>query len=128
MPCAAARPPTSSSSGPSCPAPRPASSCAGTWCSSSWPTTCNRPTDATRMYHHLEYAVVAEHVVRVRLARPDVANALNAGLLAELDDAVGRSAADDQVHAWRLPGAPRTDGRPGFSAGAAPKEAPTNRR
>lgn len=75
------------------------------------------------MYQHLDVEAVAPHVLRVQLARPSAANALNAALLAELDDAVRRIAADDDVHAWLLTGAPRPDGRPCFSAGADLKEA-----
>jgi enoyl-CoA hydratase/carnithine racemase len=69
-------------------------------------------------HEFLRYEVVADHVVRVMLDRPEVANALSLDLFAELDDAVARIEADDDVRVWLLTGAPRADGRPWFSAGA----------
>jgi enoyl-CoA hydratase/carnithine racemase len=69
-------------------------------------------------YEHLRYEGVAEHVVRVVLDRPEVANALSLDLFAELDDALDRIEQDDTIRVWMLTGAPRPDGRPWFSAGA----------
>lgn len=74
-------------------------------------------------YEHIRLERPAEHVARIVLARPAHANALNSPLLAELDDAVQAIAADDDVHVWMLTGAPRTDGRPWFSAGVDMKDA-----
>jgi enoyl-CoA hydratase/carnithine racemase len=74
-------------------------------------------------YEHLRYEIPADHVVRIVLDRPDAANALSPALFAELDDAVSRVAHDDDVRAWILTGAPRSDGRPWFSAGADLKAA-----
>jgi enoyl-CoA hydratase len=76
-------------------------------------------------YQHLRYEVPAEHVVRVVLNRPAAANALSAALLDELADAVDRIDRDDDVRVWLLTGAPRTDGRPCFSAGVDMREALT---
>ncbi|MCU1603042.1 MAG: 3-hydroxypropionyl-coenzyme dehydratase [Frankiales bacterium] len=73
----------------------------------------------------------AEHVVRVTLSRPAVANALNGQLLDELGDVVADLERDQQVRAWVLTGAPRPDGLPWFSAGVDLKEAlagPVHRR
>jgi enoyl-CoA hydratase/carnithine racemase len=75
------------------------------------------------VYRHIRYEALAEHVVQVTLDRPDAANALSPELLAELDDAVSRIDADDDVRAWTITGAPRSDGRPWFSAGADLKAA-----
>jgi enoyl-CoA hydratase len=74
-------------------------------------------------YDHIRYETVADHVARVTLDRPEAANALSPALFAELDDAVSRIDADDDVRVWLLTGAPRTDGRPWFSAGADLKAA-----
>jgi enoyl-CoA hydratase len=74
-------------------------------------------------YEHLRYATIADHVAQVTLARPEAANALSPALLAELDDVVARIDADDDVRVWLLRGAPRSDGRPWFSAGADLKAA-----
>ncbi len=71
-----------------------------------------------REYEFIRYEHAAEHVVRVVLDRPEVANALNPGLFKELDDALDLIQRDDDVRVWILTGAPRTDGRPWFSAGA----------
>ncbi|MET0711675.1 MAG: enoyl-CoA hydratase/isomerase family protein [Jiangellaceae bacterium] len=75
------------------------------------------------VYKHILFTRPAEHVAAVTLHRPDVANALNRAMLAELADAVRRIAVDDDVHAWTLTGSPRPDGRPWFSAGVDMKEA-----
>lgn len=74
-------------------------------------------------YETLRFEVVAEHVASVTLDRPEVANALNGALFAELADAIGRIDRDDDIRVWLLTGAPRADGRPWFSAGADMKEA-----
>ena len=64
------------------------------------------------------YDVVADHVVRVTLNRPEAANALSIDLFAELNDALDRIERDDDVRVWMITGAPRPDGRAWFSAGA----------
>lgn len=64
------------------------------------------------------YDVVAPHVVRLTLNRPDAANALSLALFAELNDALDNIENDDDVRVWMLTGAPRSDGRAWFSAGA----------
>jgi enoyl-CoA hydratase/carnithine racemase len=69
-------------------------------------------------YEFIRYEDAAEHVVRIVLDRPEVANALSPGLFRELDDALDRIRRDDDVRVWMLTGAPRPDGRPWFSAGA----------
>jgi enoyl-CoA hydratase/carnithine racemase len=71
----------------------------------------------------IRYEVVAEHVVRLVINRPEVANALDPATFAELDAALDRVESDDDVRVWLLTGAPRTDGRPWFSAGADLKTA-----
>jgi enoyl-CoA hydratase/carnithine racemase len=72
----------------------------------------------TTNYDLIRYEEIADHVVRVVLDRPEVANALSVALFQELDDALRRIEDDDGVHVWMLTGAPRTDGRPWFSSGA----------
>jgi enoyl-CoA hydratase/carnithine racemase len=74
-------------------------------------------------YQYLRYEEPAPHVVRLVLDRPHMANALNAGLMEELHDALTRIAADDDVRVWLLTGSPRSDGRPWFSSGVDMKEA-----
>jgi enoyl-CoA hydratase/carnithine racemase len=74
-------------------------------------------------YESLRYEVAADHVVRIVLDRPEAANALSPALFAELDDALDRIEHDDDVRVWIITGAPRTDGRPWFSAGADLKAA-----
>lgn len=69
-------------------------------------------------YETIRYEQPADHVVRIVLDRPEAANALSPQLFAELDDALDRIEADDDVRVWIITGAPRTDGRPWFSAGA----------
>ncbi|MCU1400283.1 MAG: hypothetical protein JWN62_3392 [Acidimicrobiales bacterium] len=73
-------------------------------------------------YETIRYERCAEDVVRITLDRPAVANALNAQLFEELDDAITQLGSD-KVRAWILTGAPRPDGRPWFSAGADMKGA-----
>jgi enoyl-CoA hydratase/carnithine racemase len=75
------------------------------------------------VYRHIVLSRPVEHVAVVTLDRPAVANALSRSMLAELADAVRTIAADDDIHAWMLTGAPRPDGRPWFSAGVDMKEA-----
>jgi enoyl-CoA hydratase/carnithine racemase len=70
----------------------------------------------------IRYERVADQVVRVVLDRPEVANALNVQTFVELDEALDRIERDDDVRVWMLTGAPRSDGRPWFSAGADMKE------
>jgi enoyl-CoA hydratase/carnithine racemase len=69
-------------------------------------------------YRSLRYETATDHVVRVVLDRPEVANALSPDVFAELDHAVGRIETDDDVRVWLLAGAPRADGSAWFSAGA----------
>ncbi len=75
---------------------------------------------------------MSEHVLDVeregpiailRLNRPDRMNALNGALLAELIQAVRAIKRDDDIHVFLVTGAPRSDGRPCFSAGDDLKEA-----
>jgi enoyl-CoA hydratase/carnithine racemase len=75
-------------------------------------------------YECIQYEMPAEHVARVVLSRPDAANALSLDLLADLADAIERIDRDDDVRVWVLTGAPRSDGRPWFSAGADLKMTP----
>jgi enoyl-CoA hydratase/carnithine racemase len=74
-------------------------------------------------YTRIRYDSPAEHVARIVIDRPEVANALDQRTFAELDDAVTRIESDDDVRVWLLTGAPRADGRPWFSAGADLAEA-----
>lgn len=74
-------------------------------------------------YKLLRFDMPADHVARVSLHRPEVANALNSQLLDELSDAVERIASDDEIRVWLLTGSPRPDGRPWFSSGVDMKEA-----
>lgn len=60
----------------------------------------------------------APRVALVTLHRPQVANALSPALFAELAAALTALEGDDAIGAWVLTGAPRSDGRPWFSAGA----------
>ena len=53
----------------------------------------------------------------ITLDRPDRLNTLTGPLLDEVDAAVGRAEADDDVRVLVLTGSPRPDGRPCFSAG-----------
>jgi 1,4-dihydroxy-2-naphthoyl-CoA synthase len=57
-------------------------------------------------YEFIRYEDVAEHVVRIVLDRPEVANALNLGVFRELDDALDRIERDSDVRVWMLTGAP----------------------
>lgn len=68
-------------------------------------------------YDHLRYEVLAPHVVALTLDRPERLNALHGPLLDELTDAVERIDADPAVRVFLLRGAPRSEGRPCFSAG-----------
>jgi enoyl-CoA hydratase/carnithine racemase len=65
----------------------------------------------------------ADHVLQVVIARPEVANALNARFFTELSAVLDRIESDDDVRVWIVTGAPRPDGRPWFSAGVDLKEA-----
>lgn len=58
----------------------------------------------------------------VTLNRPQNLNALNVKMWQELEDAVDRLNADEEVRAVIFTGAPRPDGRPCFCAGADLKE------
>jgi enoyl-CoA hydratase/carnithine racemase len=59
----------------------------------------------------------------LRLNRPDRLNAMNTRLLTELTEAVKEIRRDDEIRVYLVTGAPRTDGRPCFSAGDDLKEA-----
>ena len=59
----------------------------------------------------------------LRLSRPASMNAINGPMLAELIAHARRIRADDSVHCVVLTGAPRSDGRPCFSAGDDLREA-----
>lgn len=78
----------------------------------------------TRMeFEHLRLDTPRDHVLRVALHRPRVANALNVAMLTELRAVVERIREDSDIRVWILTGSPREDGRPCFSAGADMKEA-----
>lgn len=70
----------------------------------------------------IRYEELTGDVVRLTLHRPSAANALDARLFGQLDAALTRIEAAG-AKAWILAGAPRTDGRPWFSAGADLKQA-----
>jgi enoyl-CoA hydratase/carnithine racemase len=74
-------------------------------------------------YQTLRLDTPADHVVRVTINRPAVANALNGTFFTELSAVLDVIEADDDVRLWLLTGAPRPDGRAWFSAGADMKEA-----
>lgn len=76
-----------------------------------------------REFEYLLIDTPVDHVLRVTLNRPHVANALSAGLMSELRDVVETIRHDADIHVWMLTGASREDGRPCFSAGADMKEA-----
>jgi enoyl-CoA hydratase/carnithine racemase len=59
----------------------------------------------------------AAHVACLTLSHPSAANAITTDMLQQLDDALGEIESDDDVRAWILTGAPRSDGRLWFSAG-----------
>lgn len=65
----------------------------------------------------------APHVALVTLNRPQRLNALTAAVLRDLLDVARGLEQDPEVRAWILTGAPRSDGRPAFSAGVDLHEA-----
>ena len=69
-------------------------------------------------YETIKYETVEEHIVLLTLNRPERLNALNRVLFEELDDAVQKIERDQDVLVYMVTGAPRTDGRPMFTAGA----------
>lgn len=69
-------------------------------------------------YETIKYEAVEDHIVLLTLNRPERLNALNRVLFEELDDAVQKIERDDDVLVYMVTGAPRTDGRPWFTAGA----------
>ena len=69
-------------------------------------------------YETIKYETVEEHIVLLTLNRPEKLNALNRALFEELDDAVQKIERDQDVLVYMVTGAPRTDGRPMFTAGA----------
>src|ERR1700761_3638630 len=69
----------------------------------------------------------SEHVAVVVINAPAVANALSGRFFAELSVALDTIEQDDAIRVWLLTGAPRLDGRPGFSAGADLREAASGR-
>ena len=58
----------------------------------------------------------------ITLNRPDRLNALSLGLQAEVETVLAEMEDDDEIGAVIITGAPRSDGRPCFSAGADIKE------
>ncbi|OCB27460.1 hypothetical protein A5674_18230 [Mycobacterium malmoense] len=68
-------------------------------------------------FEFIRYESPAPNVVRVVLNRPEIANALNSGLMDELEQATRRIERDPDVHVWMLTGSDRLDGRSCFSAG-----------
>jgi len=58
----------------------------------------------------------------ITLDRPDRLNALSLGLQAEVETVLAELEKDDEIGAVIITGAPRSDGRPCFSAGADIKE------
>lgn len=74
-------------------------------------------------YENIIVDMPANHVARVTLNRPDKANALSAGLFAELAEAIDWIESADDVRVWLITGAPRPDGRAWFSSGADMNEA-----
>jgi len=69
-------------------------------------------------YTTIKYEVVRPHVALITLDRPERMNAINRVVFEELDDALNTIERDPEVRVFMLTGAPRTDGRPCFSAGA----------
>lgn len=63
------------------------------------------------------------HVLVLRINRPESMNAINSQVIRDLTRAVKQAGKDDSVRCVVLTGAPRTDGRPCFSAGDDLKEA-----
>lgn len=59
----------------------------------------------------------------LRINRPDQLNAFNGQVLNDLISEIKRIRRDDEIHCFVITGAPRTDGRPCFSAGDDLKEA-----
>jgi len=76
--------------------------------------------------HRMEYETIKyekeEGFCVITLSRPQNLNALSVRMWQELDDAVTRMNADDEIRAFIFTGAPRPDGRPCFCAGADLKE------
>jgi enoyl-CoA hydratase/carnithine racemase len=72
-------------------------------------------------YETIKYEKEDGFVV-ITLNRPERMNALNAQLMRELSHAHHEILKDDKVIAWIVTGAPRTNGKPCFSAGADLKD------
>jgi enoyl-CoA hydratase/carnithine racemase len=72
---------------------------------------------------HLRLERPAEGVARIVIDRPAVANALSSRFFGDLNRALDLIEGDDSIRVWLIAGAPRSDGRPCFSAGADMKEA-----
>ncbi len=72
-------------------------------------------------YETIKYEKEDGFVV-ITLNRPERLNAMNVQLMKEFDHAHHEILKDDEVKAWIVTGAPRTDGRPCFSAGADLKD------
>lgn len=70
------------------------------------------------VYSTIKYEVVKPHIACITLNRPERMNAINRTVFEELDDALTRIEQDADVHVFLLTGAPRSDGKPCFSAGA----------
>ncbi len=74
-------------------------------------------------YQHIRLETPEPHIAVVTLHRPERLNALHGPLLLELMHAVQAIEQDDAVRVYLVTGAPRTDGRPCFSAGVDLKAA-----
>lgn len=79
-------------------------------------------------YECIQYEVIDGNIAVITLNRPQRLNALSITLLEETYDAVKAIEKDDAIRVWMLRGAPRSDGRPNFSAGVDLKEAATGKK
>lgn len=69
-------------------------------------------------YQFITYQVLEPHVALITLNRPDRMNALGIRMFEELQDALTVVEEDNNIYAYLITGAPRSDGKPCFSAGA----------
>jgi enoyl-CoA hydratase/carnithine racemase len=76
-----------------------------------------------RDYETLRLDFPADHVARVTIDRPEVANALNSAFFVDLSAALDAIESEDDIRVWLLTGAARADGRQWFSAGVDMKGA-----
>lgn len=79
-------------------------------------------------YQFIEYSQPGDHIAAIRLNRPKSLNALNAGTMEEIQQALEVIEQDPHIHVWLLTGAPRPDGRPCFSAGVDLKDVGAGKR